>query len=76
MDSMQQKWEKLTLADDFMFGKVMSDPKLCAEMLRRIFPDLDIGKIKIVETQKNVKTSSSHKRSTFRCFNEYSPKHF
>ena len=55
MDSMQQKWEKLTLADDFMFGKVMSDRKLCAEMLRRIFPDLDIGKIKIVETQKTLK---------------------
>ena len=55
MDSMQQKWEKLTLADDFMFGKVMSDPKLCAEMLRRIFPDLDIGEIKIVETQKTLR---------------------
>ena len=55
MDSRQQEWEKLTLADDFMFDKVMSDPKLCAEMLRRIFPDLDIGKIKIVETQKTLK---------------------
>lgn len=55
MQSMEQKWEKLTLADDFMFGKVMSDPKLCAEMLRRIFPNLDIGKIKIVETQKTLK---------------------
>ena len=55
MDSRQQKWEKLTLADDFMFGKVMSDPKLCAEMLRRIFPDLDIGEIKIVETQKTLR---------------------
>ena len=54
MDSMQQKWEKLTLADDFMFGKVMSDPELCAEMLRRIFPNLDIGKIKIVDTQPEV----------------------
>ncbi|MBQ9418949.1 MAG: Rpn family recombination-promoting nuclease/putative transposase [Synergistaceae bacterium] len=52
---MQQKWERLTLADDFMFGKVMSDPELCAEMLRRIFPDLEIGKIKIVETQKTLK---------------------
>ena len=55
MDSLQQKWEKLTLADDFMFGKIMSDPKLCAEMLRRIFPELDIGKIKIVKTQKTLK---------------------
>ena len=55
MKNLEQKWENLTLADDFMFGKVMSDPKLCAEMLRRIFPDLDIGKIKIVETQKTLK---------------------
>ena len=55
MDLRQQKWEKLTLADDFMFGKVMSDPALCAEMLRRIFPALDIGEIKIVETQKTLK---------------------
>ena len=55
MDSMQQKWEKLTLADDFLFGKVMSEPTLCAEMLRRIFPNLDIGEIKIIETQKTLK---------------------
>ena len=55
MDSRQQKWEKLTLADDFMFGKVMSDSKLCAEMLRRIFSDLKIGEIEIVDTQKTLK---------------------
>ena len=55
MDSMQQKWEKLTLADDFMFGKIMSEPTLCAEMLRRIFPERKIGKIEIVDTQKTLK---------------------
>ena len=33
----------------------MSDTKLCAEMLRRIFPRLDIGEIKTVETQKTEK---------------------
>ena len=65
MDSMQQKWEKLTLADDFMFGKVMSDPKLCAEMLRRIFPDLDIGEIKIVETQKTLRQALHVRGGTF-----------
>ena len=55
MNSREQQWENLTLADDFLFGKVMSAPTLCAEMLRRIFPDLDIGKIKIIETQKTLK---------------------
>ena len=51
MKSKGQKWESLTLADDFLFGKIMSDPTLCAEMLRRIFPNLDIGEIKVIETQ-------------------------
>ena len=55
MKSKEQIWESLTLADDFLFGKVMSEPTLCAEMLRRIFPDLDIGKIKIIETQKTIR---------------------
>ena len=32
----------------------MSDVKLCAEMLHRIFPALDVSNIKTVETQKDV----------------------
>ena len=55
MESMQQKWESLTLADDFLFGKIMSSPELCAEMLRRIFPNLDMAEIKNVEMQKTLK---------------------
>ncbi|MBR1438370.1 MAG: Rpn family recombination-promoting nuclease/putative transposase [Synergistaceae bacterium] len=55
MNLREKKWENLTLADDFLFGKVMSEPTLCAEMLRRIFPDLDIGEIKNIETQKTLK---------------------
>ena len=54
-ENFEQQWENLTLADDFLFGKIMSDPILCAEMLRRIFPNLDIGEIKIIETQKTLK---------------------
>ena len=55
MENLEQRWESLTLADDFLFGKIMSEPALCAEMLRRIFPDLDIGEIKIIETQKTLR---------------------
>ena len=55
MENLERRWESLTLADDFLFGKIMSAPTLCAEMLRRIFPDLDIGEIKSIETQKTLK---------------------
>ena len=54
-EQQEQKWLSLTLADDFLFGKVMSDPKLCREMIRRIFPNLDVEKLEPAETQKALK---------------------
>ena len=30
-------WEELTITDDFMFCKVMSDPALCKELLEMWF---------------------------------------
>ena len=47
-----QLWESLTLADDFLFGKVMSDEELCTEMIRRILPKVEIGRIDFTQTQK------------------------
>ncbi|MBQ9404103.1 MAG: hypothetical protein IJU15_03890, partial [Synergistaceae bacterium] len=35
----EERWENLTLANDFMFSTVMSDEALCTEMMRRILPD-------------------------------------
>ncbi len=52
-----QRWENLTLANDFMFGKVMRNPELCTEMIRRILPDMDIGRIEFVQPQKSEKYS-------------------
>ncbi|MBR0185043.1 MAG: hypothetical protein IJQ24_03335, partial [Synergistaceae bacterium] len=48
----EKKWQNLTLADDFLFCKIMSDISLCSEMLHRIFPELDVSDIRPVETQK------------------------
>ena len=48
----EKKWQSLTLADDFLFCKIMSDTTLCAEMLRRIFPKLDVSEIRPVDAQK------------------------
>lgn len=39
------KWEELELSNDFIFGKVMSNPKICKELLERILPDLTIDRI-------------------------------
>ena len=55
MTSREEKWQSLTLADDFLFCKIMSEPALCAEMLHRIFPQLDVSEVKMVETQKSEK---------------------
>ena len=43
------KWEELELSNDFIFGKVMRNPKICKELLERILPDLMIDRIEYVE---------------------------
>ena len=51
------RWENLTLANDFLFGKIMHDPQLCTEMIRRILPNMDIGHIEFTQPQKSAKYS-------------------
>ena len=50
----QKKFEELELKDDFIFGKVMQNPRLCQELLQRILPDLKIDHIEYPELQKNI----------------------
>ncbi|MCH3922666.1 Rpn family recombination-promoting nuclease/putative transposase [Limosilactobacillus sp.] len=59
------KWEHLTLADDRMFGMVMEDNQICLEVLRRIFPQLNIQHVQQVETQKQVNTMLGVKAPRF-----------
>lgn len=51
----EKRWQGLTFGDDFLFCKILSDMALCAEMLHRIFPDLDVSDIQPVRTQKSEK---------------------
>lgn len=55
MESRQQNWEKLSISNDFLFGKVMQNPKLCKGLLQRILPDLEIDRIEYPELQKSIK---------------------
>ena len=52
VQSKYQIWENLTLANDFMFGKVFQDEKLCLELVRLILPELDIERVVIREHQR------------------------
>lgn len=48
-----ERWENLTLANDFMFGKVFQDPGLCLDLVRIILPELNIERIAFTEQQKS-----------------------
>ena len=50
----QRKWESLGISNDFIFGKVMQDEELCAELLCTIFPGLKIGRVSFPEKQKTI----------------------
>ena len=54
METKQTKWEELSISNDFLFGKVMQNPKLCKELLQRILPDLNIDRIEYPELQKSI----------------------
>ena len=50
-------WDDLTIADDFMFCKVMQNEKLCTQLLE-ILLHIKIGKLKFQEPQKNIKITN------------------
>ncbi len=56
----RKKFEDLTIADDFMFCKVMQNEEICKTFLELILSD-EIGKIKELSTQKAIITNSESK---------------
>ena len=52
-----KKWEDLTITDDFMFCKVMSDPDICKELLE-ILLHIEIERLEFQEPQKSFKLTS------------------
>ena len=52
-----KKWEDLTITDDFMFCKVMSDPDICKELLE-ILLHIKIERLVFQEPQKSFKLTS------------------
>lgn len=54
-------WEELGICNDFLFGKVMQNPELCKELLKRILPELEIERIEYPELQKMIKFDADAK---------------
>ncbi len=52
MAEQEKDWKKLTIANHFIFSKVMRDTKICKEVLCRLLPHMDIKDVKIVEYEK------------------------
>ena len=53
MGNKRTDWEELGLSNDFLFGKVMSNPEICKETLETIL-GIAIGRIEYPERQKAV----------------------
>lgn len=47
-------WEELGISNDFLFCKIMQNPKLCIRLLQRILPGLEIDHIEYPELQKGI----------------------
>ena len=57
---MRKSFEDLTLADDFMFCKIMEHESLCRPFLEMLFT-VNIGKITYLSSQNGVITNSAAK---------------
>lgn len=55
MGDRKTDWEELGISNDFLFGKIMRNPDLCRELLQRILPELEIGRIEYLESQKSIR---------------------
>ena len=57
---MAKRYEELTIADDFMFGKVMGDKELCREVLECLL-DHPVGELEDVQTERQFRYTTDGK---------------
>ena len=49
-----EKWEKMTITSDPMFGMVMQNKEICLELINRALPHLKATQIVQLTTQKDI----------------------
>ena len=50
----KKKYEELTIQDNFIFTKVMEQKRLMIQLLKRIFPDKEIGDIEFIKSENTM----------------------
>ena len=52
-EKLSEKWENITISNDFVFSKVMQDEKLLAELVHMVLPDLNFTEL-YIQSQRSV----------------------
>ena len=61
----EERWENLTLANDFLFGKIFQDPDLCLKLVKIILPELNIERVTFPVLQKSIRETFETKGVRF-----------
>ncbi|WP_457801371.1 Rpn family recombination-promoting nuclease/putative transposase [Limosilactobacillus reuteri] len=56
-----EKWERMTITSDPMFGMVMQNKEICLELINRALPQLKATEIVQLETQKDINVVASRR---------------
>ncbi|MCD7122359.1 PD-(D/E)XK nuclease family transposase [Limosilactobacillus albertensis] len=56
-----EKWQKMTITSDPMFGMVMENKEICLELINRALPKLKATKIVHLTTQKDINVLGAHR---------------
>lgn len=59
--ALHAEWQQKTIKDDPIFGTVMTNPELCAELLRRALPELTIKWVKDADPQHTIQATPTAK---------------
>ena len=59
--ALHDEWQQKTIKDDPIFGTVMTNPELCAELLRRALPELTIQWVKDADPQHTIQATPTAK---------------
>ena len=59
--ALHAEWQQKTIKDDPIFGTVMTNPELCAELLQRALPELTIQWVKDADPQHTIQAPPTAK---------------
>ena len=59
--ALRAEWQRKTIKDDSIFGTVMTNSTLCAELLRRALPELTIQWVKDADPQHTIQATPTAK---------------